>query len=294
MKSKYLLLGALALTLGACSNDDDPAAGKVAADIVAEIDNVKSRASGTVWAQGDKIGITTSGDVKTSYTNMPYIFDGTRFTAEGAGIFFQSAETVTFSAYYPYYAEGGRMAVDTKAENQTADRQPGIDLMYTSGARADKANPTVLFTGDNAFRHMMSQITLRLTEGDDIDFAGELTSYSLLGLKMEGEFDTATGSVAVAPDATAKELTINLTDAAATEKVYTTAPVILIPQNASGVSLTVTVDGERYKAALPLTTLEGGNNYILPVTVKKNGLSVGSAEIADWNSIETESSEAVM
>lgn len=74
-----MLFAAAALALAACTNENDPvtpADGEVAARIVADIDHVATRASGTDWAPDDRIGIScTSTDNKTTYTNIPYKWD---------------------------------------------------------------------------------------------------------------------------------------------------------------------------------------------------------------------------
>lgn len=299
MDSKIFLIAALALALGACSNDNTPEApadGQVAARITAEIGSVSSRATGTSWVAGDIIGISTSGDTKTVYNNVPYRHDGTGFTVNGTTIYFQDTKTVNFSAYYPYMTTdrmtGGVIKASTAASSQGKDSQSQIDFLFASGATADKDNPTVAFTGNNAFRHMMSRITLRLKEGDDVTFAGKLTGYTLQGIALDGTFNTADGKTTV--DGTAGSLEMSLQNVNAQSGLYETAPVILFPQTDVALKLELTLSGETYRTTLPVTGLEAGNNYIFPVTVNKRGLTVGSAEIIDWNKVESDDSEAKM
>ena len=46
-------------------------------------------------------------------------------------------------------------------------------------------------------------------------------------------------------------------------------------------------NGNDYNATLdiPEDALKAGNNYTYTVTVRNKGLSIGSAEIADWNPV---------
>lgn len=306
---KYMLFAAAALALAACTNENDPvtpADGEVAARIVADIDHVATRTSGTDWVLDDRIGIYTVPGTKTYYTNIPYKWDGTKFNADGTVIYFQSNEKVTFNAYYPYDQIGGSLPVTTNATAQ--EDLSKIDFLFAQGAEADKNNQTVNFTGENAFRHCMSRITIELTEGNDMLFEGKLTAYTLKGLDLEGTFNTETGK-AVAKEDTAPEdgLEIKLENVTVSNKKYTAPSVIVFPQDVNGtIALEVTVEGDTYRATLTLpSAIEGlsgdelkrlnpGYNYKFPVTVKKTGLSIGTCEIADWDTETADPTDATM
>lgn len=303
MKAKLLSASILALSLAACTIDPSAPSGEgVAARILADIGNAPTRASGESWDAKDIIGISTFPGTKTDYTNVPYEWDGSKFNAGASPIYFQSDEAVTFCAYYPYDAAGGTLSAVTDADAQK--KPQSIDFLYASGATADKTSPVVRFTGDEAFRHCMSQMTLSFEEGDGMTFGDKLSAYSLKGLKLEGGFDSVNG-VAQATSGTA-DLVIALENAAATGKKYTASPVILFPQELSGgkTALEVTVDGNVYRATLTLPDTDGdgvkdnalraGYNYRFPVRVSKKGLEIGTAEILPWNEVSGEASDAVM
>lgn len=131
MKHTFFFCIAAALTLAACTNDDENLnGGPVAAHVTAGIDVTQTRASGTAWADGDAIGISTISNTQTQYTNMKYTTNGDgNFThaadlgGKASGIFFQDAtEEVTFRAYYPHSGdegiEPGPIAVDTKGQTE--------------------------------------------------------------------------------------------------------------------------------------------------------------------------------
>ncbi len=312
MNGKTYLAAAAFLAFGivACNKNIETSApedGTVAAQVTAGIGGVKTRAVGSSWSANDAIGISTVTGTKTDYSNIPYKWDGTSFLPDGTVIYFQSPEVVTFNAYYPFTGtvgtSAGTVTAETKAANQTAEAQPLIDFLHASGAKADKTAPTVAFTdrtadggGDNSFKHRMSQITLRLIEGDDITFEGRLASYTLKGLRLEGTFNTETGVAAADAATAAEDLTIELNGPAATGGIFLTAPVVLFPQSVTGgqIALEIVVEGETYRTTLARTSLEEGNNYIFPVTVKKTGLSVGETEITGWSEVEGDSAEATM
>lgn len=307
MKTKLLFAAALALALTACSDNNNdhsaPDDGQpVAARFAAEIDGEPTRASGTTWTAGDRIGISTVGDTKTVYANIPYKYEAGAFVPDGTTIYFQSPQPVTFNAYYPFRGESGipTESVEAVTQMQGAAVQPQIDFLFAEGATASKDAPTVTFTGKQAFKHCMSQLTLTFIEGKDISLTGLLSSYTLEGLIHVGTFYTATGTALADTEIPAIPLTIDLTDVTAQAGRYTAASVILFPQQVQdgAIGLEVTVDGEPYKARLTLpagaTALAAGNNYKFPVTVSKTGLSVGAAEIADWNPVEGNPADATM
>ncbi len=313
MKGKtYFAVAAFsALAIVACNKNIEtpvPEDGTVAAQITGGIGGARTRAAGSTWAANDAIGVSTVSGTKTDYSNIPYKWDGrTSFLPDGAVIYFQSPEVVTFNAYYPFTGTAGTSAgtitAETKAANQTAGAQPLIDFLHASGAKADKIAPVVAFTDktaddgeDNSFRHKMIQITLKFIEGDDISFEGKLASYTLKGLRLEGTFNTETGVAEADAAAAAEDLTIGLDGPAATDGIYQAAPLVIFPQSVTGgrIALEVIVEGETFRTNLACASLEAGNNYIFPVRVLKTGLSAGYAEIKDWSEVERDTTEAIM
>jgi hypothetical protein len=286
MKTRLFAFAALGIALTACTNDNEVTDnGSVAAVINAEIsDAVATRASGTTWADKDEIGISES---RFGYTNVPYRWESGKFTPTGTIIFFQDDDPTTFSAYYPYDADGGTLTATTDATAQ--QNQPAIDFLYATGATASTHNPEVNFTNnlstggtDCSFHHCMSQITLTFEAGSGVDFNTiKPTGYTLSGLVLEGSFDTTDG-MAEADDATAaQDLDMTLTNGALTSSV------ILFPQTAASLPLTVNYRSQNYRATLtvPEGALKAGNNYTYTVTVRNKDLSISSATISDWNPV---------
>ena len=85
----YILLAATALMLAACTNDEVTTTpdGEVALKVNAAISGTNTRASGTDWADGDRIGITGG-----NYTNSPYAYGSGKFAATGQDIYFEDPE----------------------------------------------------------------------------------------------------------------------------------------------------------------------------------------------------------
>ena len=295
MNTKFFALAAFALSLAACTNDNEVMDNSpVAARINAEISNtVTTRASGATWEDKDKIGVSTIAGTGTYYNNICYERNGSSFTATGENIYFQTPESVTFCAYYPFTGTPGESAgvltgVSTGSENQTAENRPLIDFLYATGATADTHHPTIDFTDntkdngrDCSFHHCMSQITLTFEAGSGVSFtAVKPVSYKLSGLTLTGSFDTETGVAEADENVRAADLTMGLGGAL-------TSSVILFPQTLTSIDLTVNFNDNDYNATLtvPDGAMKAGNNYTWTVTVRNKDLSVGSAVISDWNPV---------
>ena len=229
----------------------------------------------------------------TYYNNICYERNGSSFTATGENIYFQTPESVTFRAYYPFTGTPGESAgvltgVSTGSENQTAENRSLIDFLYATGADADTHHPTINFTDntedngrDCSFHHCMSQITLTFEAGSGVSFTAiKPVSYTLSGLTLTGSFDTETGIAKADEDAQTANLTMGLGG-------ELTSSVILFPQTRASIGLTVVYNDNEYNATLsvPDGALKSGNNYTWTVSVRNKDLSIGSAEISDWNPV---------
>ena len=285
INTRLFAFAALALSLAACTNDNEVMDnGPVAARINAEIsDAVATRASGTTWDENDRIGLTGIG---TQYDNVPYIMNGGAFKEDGETIYFHTTEKVVFRAYYPYDENGRTLTATTDATAQK--NQPKIDFLYATGATADTYNPTINFTDDTdtggedcSFHHCMSQISLTFEAGSGVSFSAiKPETYKLSRLVLEGGFDTATGIAKADENTQTADLTMELGGAL-------TSSVILFPQTKASVGLTVEFNGNEYNATLivPDGALQAGNNYTWTVTVRNEGLSIGTAGISPWNPV---------
>lgn len=242
-----------------------------------------TRASGTTWDNGDRIGITDI-DNDTQYGNVPFILKNGKFEAEGKVIYIEDTKTHTFRAYYPYNAAGGILTATTDATAQ--QNQPAIDFLFASGATGDKNNPVVSFTDktakggeDNSFHHRMSQITLTFEAGDGVNFSVvKPERYTLDGLLLTGTFNTADGIATADNGLQTGELTMNLADG------NLTSSIILFPQTVASLPLVVNYKGQEYHATLtmPEGALQAGNRYTYTVKVNATGLTLEGCTIGNW------------
>ena len=287
MKIRHFALAALAISMAACTSDNENLNdGPVAAQFIADITPAtRVNSGGTDWTDGDRIGVTGAG-----FINIPYVRESGQFVPEDKTIYFNDIETKTFNAYYPYQSDGGTVSVSTAADKQGTD----IDFLFASGATGDTHNPEVSFTdktaeggADNSFHHRMSLIKFTFKAGDGLIFDGmEPASYTLGGLKHEGTFDTATGTTAVT-EAAESPITMQLGGA-------TTSQVIILPQGVTtSLDLTVSFNGLDYTTTLPnpskpeANQFSAGYAYTYNITLNNKGITVEEPEITPWEPGET-------
>lgn len=297
-----ILVAAIALLLTAgCGDENNEPGGNAsnAAIITASIGNAhdvaSTRASGTTWSPGDRIGISASSATgKTAYTNILYRNDngaGGDFLpvpgtdGEDNAIYFQEAGPVSFTAYYPYTGANGTrpgtngiLTRTLTVADQAPDRQPAIDYLHAT-ATADRQSPRVSLS----FSHRMSRLELNFKAGAGISLPSGGLTYTLTGLATEGTFNTLTGEArATGTASTLKDLPTTATAA------QPTGTAILWPQPASSVLLQLTLEGTTFSAPLTFPSGTAGEalapstSYTFNVTVQRTNLEISQAGIKDW------------
>lgn len=134
MKTRFFTLATLALALAACNNDNENLNGDpVAAQFTANIAPA-TRASGTTWTGGDRIGITDIGN-DSQYGNVPFILKNGKFEAEGKVIYIEDTKTHTFRAYYPYNAAGGHPRSHDRCHGAAEQACHRLPLCFRSHGR---------------------------------------------------------------------------------------------------------------------------------------------------------------
>ena len=302
MTQRFFIMAVSALTLAACSNNEniDMTNNPVEACITAELYTSTTRAIDANW-NADRIGVSVTdapnSDMENLYKNVPYTTTSTSSTAEftsttGQGIFFQDVtETVTFAAYAPYQesannanlpGDNGKVDVDTETNNTEA-LQENIDFLFAEGATATHTNSTVAFTNtkseeDHSFHHKMAQMHLVFQVSTDDDFAVNQifsATFNLGGLVHKGTFDVTDGTTKTTGS---KVADWNITNCKFEETATTrTYSLILLPQDLSNnpLNVTVSIDGQTYSNSDAINmNLQAGCAYKYFITVKKTGLDV--------------------
>lgn len=280
----------LALSLTACTQDelqDNPLAdGPVALNVTAGISQVATRVSiegnTAAFTNGDQINVVADGNETHVYT-----LEGSSWSAGNDPYYFQNTGNVFFQAWYANPSAtptGNVIYIDTKI--QTIDETTGWnqwDILATPIVQTNVHSSTVNFTGNNAFHHKMSQVTLVFETGDGISNLEALSGYTLKSLITDASFNTLICELNAG--STTDDVTVSLGEVTGTS--YTCTPLILVPQAITGaIGLEVTYNNQTYEAYLtaPTNGLQPGSSYTYNVTISNTGLTVGDAEISDWTS----------
>lgn len=306
---KYYLLAATALAFAACSSDEDsvqtlekPVAMAFSADIYGA--NTRVSDEGTAFTQDDEIGIVAIKDnaLESTQFNIKYTRGADNSSPEFTATtpyYFQDTQEVTFHAYYPYKStptsSSPTISIDTKSENQTEDGRKANDILFAK-LSTTYANPKVNFTDNNAFKHQLSRLKLKVVAGTDkgISDLSKLTAYKIAtSLTLDATFNVQAGTLTAG--STTSNISGNASSASGTE--YSFDPIIIVPQSVTSgkIALELTYNSQTYKTELTVedSKFQAGNSYDYTVTINNTGLEVTSATITNWES-KTDSGTATL
>ena len=188
MRIRFFALAALALLLGACTQDEAGflPEGAEGTSIVftatglnpaaTAITNTRSTVDGN-WTGVQSVAVLMDGMVKT-YNVTPSTADPTSATLTSTDPYYwTNHKDITVTAWWPYTAgETTPPAVKAKA-NQSAQKDfEGSDLIVADGQTVTYGSPTLRFT------HRTARVTIVLT-----DYTEGLASVQLTGLSTEGD-----------------------------------------------------------------------------------------------------------
>ena len=187
MKTRFFALAALALLLGACTQDEAGLLpeGAEGTPIVFTATGLNPVATATVgtrapadgnWTGVQSVAVLMDGTVKT-YNVTPSTADPTSATLTSTDPYYWTNHNdITVTAWWPYTAgETTPPAVKVKA-NQSAQKDfEGSDLIVADGQTVTYGSPTLRFT------HRTARVTIVLTDNTE-----GLASVQLTGLSTEG------------------------------------------------------------------------------------------------------------
>ena len=188
MRIRFFALAALALLLGACTQDEAGflPEGAEGTSIIFTATGLNPAATATAgtrapvdcnWEGVQSVAVLMDGTVK-AYDVTPYTADPTSATLTSTDPYYWTNHNdITVTAWWPYTAgETTPPAVKVKA-NQSAQKDfEGSDLIVADGQTVTYGSPTLRFT------HRTARVTIVLT-----DYTEGLASVQLTGLSTEGD-----------------------------------------------------------------------------------------------------------
>ncbi|MFQ8874214.1 MAG: fimbrillin family protein [Odoribacter splanchnicus] len=188
MRIRFFALAALALLLGACTQDEagflpEGAEGTPIVFTATGLNPAATATAGTRapadgnWTGVQSVAVMMDGMVKT-YNVTPSTADPTSATLTSTDPYYWTNHNdITVTAWWPYTAgETTPPAVKVKANQSTQKDFEGSDLIVADGQTVTYGSPTLRFT------HRTARVTIVLT-----DYTEGLASVQLTGLSTEGD-----------------------------------------------------------------------------------------------------------
>ena len=188
MRIRFFALAALALLLGACTQDEAGflPEGAEGTSIVFTATGLNPAATATAgtrapadgnWEGVQSVAVLMDGTVK-AYDVTPSTADPTSATLTSTDPYYWTNHNdITVTAWWPYTAgETTPPAVKVKANQSTQKDFEGSDLIVADGQTVTYGSPTLRFT------HRTARVTIVLT-----DYTEGLASVRLTGLSTEGD-----------------------------------------------------------------------------------------------------------
>ena len=188
MRIRFFALAALALLLGACTQDEagflpEGAEGRSIVFTATGLNPAATATAGTRapvdgnWEGVQSVAVLMDGTVK-AYDVTPSTADPTSATLTSTDPYYwTNHNNITVTAWWPYTAgETTPPAVKVKANQSTQKDFEGSDLIVADGQTVTYGSPTLRFT------HRTARVTIVLT-----DYTEGLASVQLTGLSTEGD-----------------------------------------------------------------------------------------------------------
>ena len=188
MKTRFFALAALALLLGACTQDEagflpEGAEGTSIVFTATGLNPAATAIAGTRapvdgnWEGVQSVAVLMDGMVKT-YDVTPSTADPTSATLTSTDPYYwTNHKDITVTAWWPYTAdETAPPAVKVKASQSAQKDFEGSDLIVADGQKVTYGSPTLRFT------HRTARVTVVLT-----DYTEGLASVQLTGLSTEND-----------------------------------------------------------------------------------------------------------
>lgn len=251
---KYIALGALAMGIAACSQDDDFAPQQedvvkiASSDIATEMQSrVNTLDDGTRWENGVQILLVNrSRETKNSGSYTATVGGETTTWAIVAGnvVLYAPSGTNDFTAYYPAVAEAD---YTLPTDQSTADGIKSADRMVATTTGVAKGAAVAL-----SFVRRNAMVTIAPSFNTEFDADAVVSSMQIAGITPYHPENSVEYKAIIAP-------------------------------SADGFMVTLTVDGQSLTATSS-TKIEAGRHYYFNLNVGKDAVAIQSVSVKQWDS----------
>ena len=290
MMKKFLAFAAVATMFAACSQNDELVLQDkdtpIAIATAGVNDLVASRTEPSLLTSGSLGLYVTGDDLADQYkaTNLQWEYKNGWTNVGGQQLLFAGADKQSAYAYHPYaegtYSEGayseGAYSEGAYSEGFTTDGATDL-LWWKSESTLSAASFNIPFT------HALSLLTINLKRGTNV--TEDITGVTVGGTVVTAIPNFAGQTWIVANDAAAADLTATVaTTASGMDATYT---VLLIPQTASALKITITADGNRTFIYTHTgdQTFTAGTAYTLEITVGADDVDAGEITPESWTPV---------
>ncbi|MCE5205280.1 MAG: fimbrillin family protein [Porphyromonadaceae bacterium] len=218
MNHFLFILPLMVMVLLACEGEViDPVKASKSIKLTAEIEGVRTRASGSTWEKNDGIGVymKKAGEPLNAALlekNIHYFYNDSGYfkskNVEQTIYFPFNGSNVDFIGYYPYRADISGFTVPVDLSMQS--NQATIDLMYSNNMTTrNMTNPNVNMT----FSHRLSKMTLQITHYRNISL-GNLSVF-ITRVSTEASFNLENGNLTILPGTKDIAMRVNVDGTAA-------------------------------------------------------------------------------
>ncbi|MFI3315143.1 MAG: leucine-rich repeat protein [Rikenellaceae bacterium] len=280
MKKIILLSMAVAIGFASCQKSDEQITTEVGGSSeVVFTSAISTRASGTLWDDGDEIGVfmyeadnSVFSDANALYTTSDA--ESGTFTSLDP-LLYPDDKSVDFIAYYPYSGDVSGVTVTLNTADQSSEENiKAQDFMVASvqGCSEDNA-PSLSFT------RKMSKISITVVrEESSVDAV--LSDILLKKVTVDGSF--AVDNSADGREKTSVLAGETISDISLFENESNRIEAIVVPQTLSSAWLSISVDGE-VNAIVISRSFEENKQYSYTLTIGAGLVELSGATITDWD-----------
>ena len=290
---KYFILAAAAITLAACSNEDNINVDPNVISLSTNINGAKTRATAAdnlqdaQFASGVDIHVDVyEHDGTAPVSNGIYTTTDANGTLSGSLYYPANGSNIDIEAYYPSSVTSETTSFAVTITQTSEANYQACDLMYATKL-TDKAKGS---THGLTFNHALSKIIVNISNGNGVT-ESDITA-RVSAVKINNTLPTATIAKGVVSAATGSAADITITGTTVTSNIG-----IIVPQTiASGTTfITVTYNGSEYTYALAdETVFEAGKVYTYALTLSSAGITLSSTTIASWTNGGTTTPDAII